>query len=84
MNTTIRGTRRHLRKALDRDLALYERYVPSDAVLVEYVQLTKEVLLHVIEEVFSDKIESIKRRPKGGQAYANTLNVLGRGIGGGE
>lgn len=77
MNATIRDIRRHLRKALDRDLAIYERYVPSNKVLIEYVELTRNVLLHVIEDVFNEKIESIKARPNSGQLYPNTLYVVG-------
>lgn len=52
-------TRRHLRRALDRDLALYERYVPNKRILVEYLEETKRALILAVQDAFDEKIQSL-------------------------
>lgn len=73
MPSTIEHTRRHLGEALDKELALYERYVSSPDVLAEYVRLTKEALLLVVEDVFNRKIAELSSRKQA----ADVANPLG-------
>lgn len=61
MQTTIAATRQRLRRALDRDLMVYEQYVASKEVLIEYLESTKQSLLRAVNDAFEDKIESLRR-----------------------
>lgn len=60
MQNSVELTRRRLRRSLARDLQVYEQYVASGDVLVEYLQATKEALLGVVADAFDDKIASLK------------------------
>lgn len=56
------GVHSRLQRALDERLAVYERYVVSPNVLMEYVEGTKRTLLTVVADVFDRKLEELSHK----------------------
>lgn len=59
MRCPIEATRRRLRGALDQDLALYEQFVPSKELFVEYLESTKQALMQAVKDAFDEKIGTL-------------------------
>lgn len=48
-----------LTEILEREVALYEKYVPNKLILAEYLYNTKVRLLHIIENAFDERIRTL-------------------------
>lgn len=71
----MEGIRSRLQRALDEQLAVYECYVVSPAVLMEYVEGTKQTLLTAIADVFDRKLEQLALK---GGSLSHTAGRIGK------
>lgn len=62
MQRDMEGFYSRLQRALDERLAVYERYVVSPHVLMDYVEGTKRTLLTVVADVFDRKLEELSHK----------------------